>query len=74
MLIVATDHHPLLKIFGDRPLEDTSNPRILNFNEKALPYTFEMIHEPGKNMMAKTACPDTQAMPFRQNQMTLFCQ
>ena len=30
-LIIATDHRPLLKIFGDRHLEDISNPRLLNF-------------------------------------------
>ena len=40
-LIIATDHRPLLKIFGDRHLEDISNPRLLNFKEKALPYRFQ---------------------------------
>ena len=47
-LIVATDHRPLLKIFGDRNLEDVSNPRLLNFKEKALQYKFEMVYVPGK--------------------------
>ena len=47
-LIVATDHRPLLKIFGDRNLEDISNPRLLNFKEKALQYKFEMVYVPGK--------------------------
>lgn len=47
-LIVATDHHPLLKIFGDRNLEDISNPRLLNFKEKTLPYIFQMVYVPGK--------------------------
>jgi len=47
-LVVATDHHPLLKIFGDRSLEDISNPRLLNFKEKTLPYTFQMVYVPGK--------------------------
>ena len=47
-LIIATDHRPLLKIFGDRHLEDISNPRLLNFKEKALPYRFQMIHVPGR--------------------------
>ena len=47
-LIVATDHRPLLKIFGDRNLEDISNPRLLNFKEKTLQYKFEMVYVPGK--------------------------
>ena len=33
-LIVAVDHKPLLKIFGDRSLEDIPNPRLLNLKEK----------------------------------------
>ena len=47
-LIVATDHRPLLKIFGDRNLEDISKSRLLNFKEKALQYKFEMVYVPGK--------------------------
>ena len=47
-LYVATDHRPLLKIFSDRSLEDISNPRLLNFKEKTLQYSFHMIHVPGK--------------------------
>ena len=55
-LIIATDHRPLLKIFGDRHLKDISNPRLLNFKEKALPYTFQMTDVPGKSMMDQTVC------------------
>lgn len=47
-LIVATDHRPLLKIFGDRSLEDITNPRLLNFKEKSLQYRFQMVYVPGK--------------------------
>ena len=35
-LIIATDHRPLLNIFGDRNLKDIRNPRLLNFKEKVL--------------------------------------
>ena len=31
-LIVAVDHKPLLKLFGDRSLEDIPNTRLRNLN------------------------------------------
>jgi hypothetical protein len=46
-LILAVDHKPLLKILGDRELADIENPRILNFKEKTLRWTFQVIHVPG---------------------------
>ncbi len=46
-LIVAVDHKPLLKIFGDRSLEDISNSRLRNLKEKTLRYRFRMTHVPG---------------------------
>ena len=47
-LIVATDHKPLLKILGDRKLEDIPNPRLLDLKEKTLRWHFNIIHIPGK--------------------------
>ena len=47
-LIVATDHKPLLKILGDRRIEDIDNPRLLNLKEKTLNWRFKVIHVPGK--------------------------
>ena len=46
-LIIAVDHKPLLKIFGDRSLEDVPNSRIRNLKEKTLRYRFKMLHIPG---------------------------
>ena len=46
-LIVAVDHKPLLKIFGDRELSEIENPRILNFKEKTLKWRFQVKHIPG---------------------------
>jgi hypothetical protein len=46
-LIIATDHKPLLKIFGDRSLEDLPNGRLRNLKERTLRYKFDMIHIPG---------------------------
>ena len=47
-LIVATDHRPLLKIFGNRKLDEIDNPRLLNFKEKTLQYYFDIVYVPGK--------------------------
>ena len=46
-LIIAVDHRPLLKIFGDRSLENIPNPRLCNIKEKSLRYNFRVIHVPG---------------------------
>ena len=46
-LIVAVDHKPLLKILGDRSLEDISNNRLRNLKEKTLRYKFHILHVPG---------------------------
>ena len=39
-LIVAVDHKPLMKIFGDRSLDDISKNRLRNLKEKTLRYKF----------------------------------
>lgn len=54
-LIVAVDHKPLLKVFGDRSLEDIHNPRLLNLKEKTLQFRFRMIHIPGVRHAAADA-------------------
>ena len=46
-LFVAVDHKPLLKILGDRSLEDLPNSRLRNLKEKTLRYRFRIIHIPG---------------------------
>ena len=35
-LVIAVDHKPLRKIFGDRFLNQISNPRLRNLKEKPL--------------------------------------
>ena len=52
-LIVAVDHKPLLKISGDRSLEDIPNSCLRNLKEKTLRYRFRVTHVPGmKNKAA----------------------
>ena len=46
-LTIAVDHKPLLKLFGDRALEDIPNSRLRNLKEKTLLYRFQMVHIPG---------------------------
>ena len=46
-LVVAVDHKPLLKLFGDRCLKDIPNPRLRNLKERTLRYRFRMTYIPG---------------------------
>ena len=46
-LMVAVDHKPLLKVLGDRALDDIPNPRLRNIKEKSLRYRFRVLHIPG---------------------------
>lgn len=54
-LIIAVDHKPLLKLFGDRSLDNISNSRLRKLKEKTLRYRFHMVHIPG----AKNRASDT---------------
>ena len=47
-LLVVTDHKPLLRLFGNRKLEEIYNPRLLSLKEKTLIYRFKIIHLPGR--------------------------
>ena len=54
-LIIAVDHKPLLKVFGDRSLENITNPRLFNLKEKTLQFRFRMVHVPGVRHAAADA-------------------
>ena len=54
-LTVAVDHKPLLKVFGDRSLNDIPNNRLRNLKEKTLRYKFSMVHVPGVKHKAADA-------------------
>ncbi|GFN80971.1 enzymatic polyprotein [Plakobranchus ocellatus] len=81
-LIVAVDQRPLLKVFGDRSLDDLPNPRLCNLKEKTLHYRFRIVHVPGIRHTAADAVgeptsldlPDDVApvsAPSEENQPTL---
>jgi len=46
---------PLLKIFGDRSLNDIENLRLRKLKEKTLQYRFKMVHLPGARNKAEDA-------------------
>ena len=54
-LIVAVDHKPLLKVFGDRHLDNIPNPRLRNLKEKTMRYRFTITHIPGTRHRASDA-------------------
>ena len=54
-LTIAVDHKPLLKLFGDRCLEDIPNPRLRNIKEKTLRYRFRMVYIPGTRNLTSDA-------------------
>ena len=47
MFTIVVDHQPLLKILGDKSLGEFSNPRLLHFKEKVLPYSFKIQYIKG---------------------------
>ena len=54
-LTIATDHNPLVKLFGDRSLEAIPNPRLLRLKERSLRYKFQIKHIPGVRNAAADA-------------------
>ena len=48
-------HKPLLKLFGDRCLEDIPNPRLRNLKERTLRYLFRMVYIPGTRNLTSDA-------------------
>ena len=67
-LTVAVDHKPLLKVFGDRSLEDIDNPRLIRLKEKTLHYRFKMVHIPGvRNSTADSMSRHPVGEPIQLN-------
>ena len=68
---VATDHKPLLKLLGDRMMEDIPNPRLLLLKEKTLRYDYRIIHIPGKEQKAPDALSRVEEETEDRNASTL---
>ncbi|KAL9972701.1 hypothetical protein ACROYT_G019061 [Oculina patagonica] len=54
-LVVVTDHKPLVKIFGDRTLDEITNSRLFRLKQHTLPWRFDIRHLPGKTNHAADA-------------------
>ena len=63
-LRVATDHKPLVKIFGDRTLDEIRNTRLFRLKQRTLPWRFSIHHLPGTTNLAADAAsryPDPES-------------
>ena len=54
-LKVVTDHKPLVKIFGDRTLDEIPNSRLFRLKQRTLPWHFDVVHMAGKTNHAADA-------------------
>ena len=54
-LVIVTDHKPLVKLLGDRTLDEISNTRLLRLKQRTLPWRYQIIHLPGKTNYAADA-------------------
>ena len=66
-LIVVTDHKPLVKIFGDRTLDEIANSRLFRMKQRTLPWHFEICHLPG---ISNKAADATSRHPSPSNSTT----
>ena len=44
---MVTDHRPLVKILGDRTLDEITNTRLIRLKQRTLPWAFDIIYRPG---------------------------
>ena len=54
-LLVVTDHKPLVKVFGDRTLDEITNTRLFRLKQRTLQWKFRTAYLPGKTNAAADA-------------------
>ena len=54
-LLVVTDHKPLVKVFGDRTLDEITNTRLFRLKQRTLQWRFKIAYSPGKSNFAADA-------------------
>ena len=54
-LLVVTDHRSLVKILGDRTMDEIYNTRTFRLKQRTLPWSFDIAHLPGKTNSAADA-------------------
>ena len=52
-LLVVTDHKALVKILGDRTLDEITNTRLFRIKQRTLPWYFQIRHLPGRTNLAR---------------------
>ena len=56
-LLIIVDHKPLVKIFGDRRLDEIDNPRLFRLKQRTLMWRFEVQYQKG----ADNPCADAMS-------------
>ena len=54
-LVIITDHKPLVKILGDKSLDNIANPRLFRLKQRTLMWTFSIRYLSGKSNLAADA-------------------
>ena len=70
-LVVVTDHKPLVKIFGERTLDEITNSRLFRLKQRTLPWRFDINHLPGKTNHAADATSRHPSPSGSANSITL---
>ena len=60
---IVTDHKPLLKIFGDKPLDEVENPVLQKFKERIMPFSYQMRYIKGIKNHANVLSRYPSVMP-----------
>ena len=48
-LVITTDHKPLLGLLCSKSLDQITNPRLFSLKQRTLPWSFKILHLPGKD-------------------------
>ena len=70
-LVIVTDHKPLIKIFGDRTLDEITNSRLFRLKQRTLPWCLEIRHLPGKSNHAADATSRHPSQSSTENTVSL---
>ena len=49
-LHIQTDHRPLVRLMGGKPLDDIDNSRLVSFIERTMPWQFNIKYVPGRSI------------------------
>ena len=70
-LLVVTDHKPLVKVFGDRTLDEITNTRLFRLKQRTLQWQFNIAYSPGKTNFAADATSRNPVQPMFAYHATL---